>query len=115
MPLPMCVTMRIDVRWSAAHQAMKFIELAEEFVLARLQVLRVELALVFAPHIPVQTDRKVRIGFAQLDRFVQRAPGDHEAGAGEHTLGVTIDDAAIDAMRSAEIIGVDDQIMSVGI
>src|SRR5205823_4594401 len=109
MPLPMRVTMRIDVRGSAAHHAMKFIELAEEFVLAGLKILRVELALVLAPDIPVQADREIRICFAQLDRFAQRAAGDHEAGAGEHTLRVAIDNAAIDATRGTEVVGVDDQ------
>src|SRR5207248_5505401 len=100
MPLPMCVAMRIDVRGRAAHQAMKFIELAQEFVLAGLQVLRVKLALVFAPDIPVQADREIRVGLAQFDRFIQRPAGDHEAGAGKYTLLMAIDDAAIDAVRS---------------
>src|SRR2546429_2361259 len=115
MPLPMRVAMRIDVRGRAAHDAMKFIELAEEFVLAGLQVLRIELALVFAPDIPVQADREIRVLLAQLNCFIQCAAGDHEAGAGEHTLGVAIDDATIDAMRSAKIIGVEDEISSIWI
>src|SRR5205823_7726719 len=89
--------------------------LAQEFVLAGLQVLRVKLALVFAPDIPVQADREIRVGLAQFDRFIQRPAGDHEAGAGKYTLLMAIDDAAVDAVRSAEIVGVEDQVSSVGI
>src|SRR5262249_520352 len=109
MPLAMGVAMGIDVSGRAPHPSVTFFELAEECVFAGLEVLRVELTLVFAPDIPVQTDREVRIFLAQLDRFVERTAGDHEARAGEHALLVTIHDATIDTMRSAEIVGVENQ------
>ena len=55
----------------------------------------------------VQPDREPRVRPGQLDRFVKRISGDHQAGAGKDAALVGLDYGPIHAVRESVVVAVD--------
>ena len=109
------VAMGVHVRRRAPHQLVEPRELAAKLVAHRALVPQIELALVLAPHVPVQAHGEVGMIARQRRRLLARPARHHEAGARDHTARVgsarmRLDNAAVDAGGRAEVIGVDDEV-----
>src|ERR1051326_8703879 len=105
----MGVAVGVDVRGHAAEQTMELVELPVKLVAHQRQIPEVKLTLILAPDVPVQPDGQSRLVAAHGNRLGDSSARDHEARAGEYAAGVTLQDAAVDAGRGAEIVGIEDE------
>src|SRR5437868_11190855 len=81
-----------------------------KFVARGRDVLKIEVALVFAPHVEVQADSELWIFVSEFKCFFERGAGNHQARAGDDAMLMALDDAAVDAGGLTEVVGVDDEI-----
>ena len=90
---------------------MKFVELAAKLIANGPEVACVELALVLAPNVPMQPDRKLGVVPTESDGFRNSLACDHEARARQHSMLMALHDATIDTRRCAEIVAVENKVL----
>ena len=96
------------MRRISSDQILKAASLYAQFVANGLLVVGIERALVFAPDVPVESDRERRMLAAQGDGLLDRVPCHHQARARHDAVRMGVDDASVDACGSAAIIGIED-------
>src|SRR5262249_12104460 len=116
--LPMNVLVGVKMRWIAAHQPDKCLELPANFRLNRSGVVRndnfikldpLSIAPQPLPQIEVQADAKLGMSARVLGGLPGSGPAYHQAGTGDDTLLVGPDNAAVHARTLAKVVRVDNQ------
>src|SRR5579859_1320962 len=115
----MHVLMRVNVGWIAAHQLPERVELKSSLFKNCQGVIFVCHPIELGPfaimpagpfsQIEMKTDTQYGMRASVFAGLPGRRPSNHEAGAGDDTLLVRPDNAAIDAWTAAEVIGVHNQ------
>src|SRR5207247_2516537 len=108
---------RVEVRWRPADECRERVDLTRHLGGNRVSIIEVDDVHDFDPltvsvgpvgQLDVQSDVELWQRAAELDRFASVRGSNHEARTRHDPFGVGTNDAAIDGLRSAEIVGVHD-------
>jgi hypothetical protein len=105
----MYVVMGVQVGREAAGQIAEGSELARQLPLKRAAVREIDRP-AFRGEVDVEPDAQARMPAGEPDRGARARPVDHQARAGDDAALVRPDDAAVDVLVCAEVVGVDDQV-----
>lgn len=105
----MHVVMGVEVGRAAAGQLAKRIELARQLPLEQAAVREIDRPPL-RREVDMEPDAQPWIPAGQPDRRARPRHVDHQARAGHDAARVRFDDAAVDLLVRAEVVGVDDQV-----
>src|SRR5262245_55874739 len=115
----MHVLMRIKMRWLSSGQFEERLCLPLDFPLDRGPLMQVNNAIYLDPRvaaispfaqIKMQPKAQASAIVGRDSRFVRRRLADHKTGAGHNAALMRFDDASIDTLGVAEVVGVNDQV-----
>ena len=110
--------MRVEVRRCTPHQPLEPLQLAVDLGRHRRRVVRVGALVAKQPltvaklplgQVDVQAQRQRGVPPGDGDRRLRSRLAHHQAGAGDDAVHVAVQDALVDAVGQAEIVGIDDQ------